>query len=268
MKTKSRTVRDSQVYIKTAMAGLGLCCICMALEMPALGQVPPTPPRPAAPSDRPADLNDIMRAVNPELFNAVRDGDIAKMRGLIEKGADVNLTNQHGQTALMFAGGFGQTNAVALLLAKGAALNAVDRKGKTALAFAVQKGQQAVVMQLLQAGAKADIKDKGGQTALIHAAQAGHTGVLGTLFDHKADLNIQDSSGMTALMWAALGGHEAAVRFLIGKGANAQLQSAARRTAKDYATAPVIVELLKKAESGEGGGAKQPVPTPEKGGVK
>jgi ankyrin repeat protein len=45
----------------------------------------------------------------------------------LEKGADINLGNQNGVTALMFAAGRGRTEQVQLLLSKGALIDQRDK---------------------------------------------------------------------------------------------------------------------------------------------
>jgi len=64
---------------------------------------------------------------------------------LIEKGADINITNDHDQTPLMLAILYGKTEYFALeLIRKGAYLDAVDEKGKTALDYAIEKNRTGV----------------------------------------------------------------------------------------------------------------------------
>ena len=59
---------------------------------------------------------------------------------LLEHGADVNIRNRSGATALAYAATFGQTQAVELLLAAGADKSIQDVNGKTAHAHAKEKG--------------------------------------------------------------------------------------------------------------------------------
>jgi ankyrin repeat protein len=73
---------------------------------------------------------------------------------LIEKGASVNLTDHgEGWSALMFAGGEGQVEVIRTLLAHGADAELVDEDGETALTFAQRNGH-ADAASLLQAAMK------------------------------------------------------------------------------------------------------------------
>ena len=66
-------------------------------------------------------------------------------------GVDVNARYDNDLTALMWAAGFGQDEAVKLLLARGAERDARDNRGKTALAIAEDEGRQTTAA-LLRAG--------------------------------------------------------------------------------------------------------------------
>ncbi|KAI5777396.1 ankyrin repeat-containing domain protein [Geopyxis carbonaria] len=72
------------------------------------------------------------------------------MRILIDRGANVNATNDHGETALMLAAEKGSPRMVTLLLDRGADVNAKDSEGQTALSIA---GDGAVADLLKSRGA-------------------------------------------------------------------------------------------------------------------
>ena len=72
---------------------------------------------------------------------------------LIEKGADVNLANEQGVTALMFAAEKGRSDLALLFMEKGAALNAKDKEGQTAIVHAVEEGQADMAGLLADKGA-------------------------------------------------------------------------------------------------------------------
>jgi len=44
-----------------------------------------------------------MREIDKELLNACWNGDLEKVKQLLEEGADVNAKDKYGWTALMFA---------------------------------------------------------------------------------------------------------------------------------------------------------------------
>ena len=63
------------------------------------------------------------------------------MRLLLDSGADKNLAEKHGCTALMFASQNGHLEVVRLLLVSGAGKNLARNNGSTALMLASQSGQ-------------------------------------------------------------------------------------------------------------------------------
>ena len=85
-----------------------------------------------------------------------RGGNVQRVRDLLDRGADVNVGNYKGQTALHCAAKAGFAPIVALLLDHGAAVNAKDDKGQTPLATALRskvkdKDRLAAVIDLLTA---------------------------------------------------------------------------------------------------------------------
>jgi len=88
------------------------------------------------------------------LMHASKEGNIAQVNALLAKGADVNVKDSHGLTALMLASQNGHSEVVKLLLAKGADINAKANNGRTALMEASQNGHSEAVKLLKAAGAK------------------------------------------------------------------------------------------------------------------
>ena len=91
--------------------------------------------------------------VNSDLSDAARKGDTATVQTLLNNGADVNATDEHGGTALMYAAVNGHTATVQALIDAGADVNKLHNFGKSALILAQEKGHTAVVGLLIQAGA-------------------------------------------------------------------------------------------------------------------
>jgi len=68
----------------------------------------------------PALAQDPKQALNDQLYEAVRRGDVAGVTALLDKGADVNAKFRYGATALFKAAERGNVEIVKLLLARGA----------------------------------------------------------------------------------------------------------------------------------------------------
>ena len=94
-------------------------------------------------------------AVNEELWNAARDGDVARVTRALEKGADVNAKTRYGATALTFAADKGRTDVVKLLIERGADINAQDSFYQMrALDMAMMNSHSDVALLLLERGSK------------------------------------------------------------------------------------------------------------------
>jgi ankyrin repeat protein len=116
--------------------------------------------------------------VTPEWEHAAEQGLVDVLARLLEKGADVNARNRHGQTALMIAATEGNPDAVTLLAAHGANLDCTAKYGLSALMIAVVRGHGDVVRALLAVGADQSIRGTGapgfaGKTALDLARARG-----------------------------------------------------------------------------------------------
>jgi hypothetical protein len=87
------------------------------------------------------------------LHRAANRGDLATVKALLEKGADVNARGLAKQTPLHLA----VTKEIAqLLISKGAQIEARDRYGRTPLFWAAGAGRKDVAEALLAGGAQAD----------------------------------------------------------------------------------------------------------------
>ncbi|KAF4995561.1 hypothetical protein FDECE_12760 [Fusarium decemcellulare] len=83
------------------------------------------------------------------LMFAARRGFEEVVKLLLDKGADIELSDSEGRTPLMWAAYCGKENVVKLLLEKGASITSKDVKGRTPLSLAAEKGHEAIV-KLLQ----------------------------------------------------------------------------------------------------------------------
>jgi ankyrin repeat protein len=99
------------------------------------------------------------------LYEAVSVGDSAWVRERIAEGDDVDqMSPPYGFTPLMEAAGLNDAIA-GLLLEVGADPNVRDSDGWTALAFAAYRRSASAVELLLEAGADAELEPTGGESA-------------------------------------------------------------------------------------------------------
>ncbi|KAJ7260217.1 ankyrin repeat-containing domain protein [Mycena rebaudengoi] len=137
------------------------------------------------------------------LYLSAEDGYLDGVRGLLQKGADVNLLAEEG-TALYAATAKGHTEIVIVLLQNGADVNAMGGRYGTALQVACARSHLECVSILLENGA--DISIQGGKygTALQAACFAGCAPIVELLLEHGADVNTRCGEYGTALQAAAV----------------------------------------------------------------
>lgn len=163
-------------------------------------------------------LSDEPAEASQQLLLASHNGEIARIRQLLEEGADVSAADERGQTALMLAAFNGHTDIVWLLLEEGARIEARNRDGRTVLMFAASGPFPATVQVLLEAGASPDVADEiEGWTALMFASAEGNTEVARVLLEHGADPSLKDKDGETALDFAKNNGHVKVMQLLQGE---------------------------------------------------
>ncbi len=153
--------------------------------------------------------------------DAAMQRDNAGVAALLETGADVNLAQADGATALHWAAYHGNVSLAGLLLEAGADASAANRNGSTPLWLAASHGDAVMVEALLEGGADANEELPLGRRPLMLAARSGAVDAVRALLDHGADANAaEDERGTTALMQAADQGHADVVAVLIEHGAD------------------------------------------------
>ena len=128
------------------------------------------------------------------LIWAAERGDLDSLDRILAGGINVNATGTFGRTALIEA-----TDAVARLLEHGADPDLADVSGDTALIHGARRDRSEIVDLLLAAGADPSRAGQNGNTALIVAAQKGHSHIADSLIDSGANLNAENAEGYTAL---------------------------------------------------------------------
>jgi ankyrin repeat protein len=161
-------------------------------------------------------------AMDRDLIAAAERGDVAAVRQLLAKGANVNAQDEKRDSAFLIAGARGRTEVLKLLLPAGADLKSTNRYGGTALIPACHYGHLETVKLLL--GTKIDVNHVNnlGWTALLEAVILGdggptHTEIVRQLLAHGANPGIADKEGVTPLAHARRRNYAAMVALLENK---------------------------------------------------
>ncbi|XP_073228584.1 ankyrin repeat domain-containing protein 16-like [Porites lutea] len=159
------------------------------------------------------------------LHHAVYGSDVSSeiLSCLIGIGADVNARTNNGVTPLMIAAEKGHINAVTSLVKCGANVDLQDKDGQTALHHAMQSPQASiceVLSCLIKDGADVNAHTFHNETPLMLASRDGHVNVVTFLIKHGADVDLQDKDGDTALHYAASSSLPEVVEMLLNLGAS------------------------------------------------
>ena len=139
------------------------------------------------------------------LLDAVVAADVDRVRKLLAAGADCDVRNAEGATALMLAAHAGNLVLVKILIEAGAEVNATDARGWGALMKAaynpeLDRGFADVAQALIDAGANVEAPIGYGIRPLMLAAGYGETAVVEVLLNAGADVLARNDGGLTALM--------------------------------------------------------------------
>ena len=181
------------------------------------------------------------------LFDALRQGDMAKVKNAVNGGADMNVRDQYGNTLLMHAAVYGTAGDLNFLLAHDADVNAANQAGHTALMRAMPDLTKIKLLVEHKADINAATVD--GTTPVMLAARIPGAGdLLRYLIENGADLGRKDRRGSDALMIAVTEGAAGNLRILSDAGASGSRRRenvAALRQFPDSVSRPVVDRALR-----------------------
>ncbi len=196
------------------------------------------------------------------LFSAVNKGDLGAISSLLERGADINgRLKESGITPLMLAVKNSFGNLAQYLVIRGANLNILDNSGNTALHIAATKHDYPTINFLVDNAASINIIDKSGKKPLDYLPENKRTSIIinrlatqaefdQALFDFTesnsyvgaslainkgANVNSVNQHGNTALLLAVKANNADIVALLLSHGANPTKCDKDGKLAMDYA---------------------------------
>jgi hypothetical protein len=163
------------------------------------------------PAMKPADFSRALAYLCEDMTRRVHTHDFPKKQQLcidiaeklISKGAKINAVHEY-HTALRAAVLNGLDVYFNYLLQKGADANLRNDRGQTALMHTGGDSSLWFAKELIRAGAKVNIRSKSGRTALHEAAYWGNAALAKLLISKGAALNTKDDEGLTPLQLAAV----------------------------------------------------------------
>lgn len=129
------------------------------------------------------------------------EGKIELMRLFLARGANIDLINANGESALALAAFRGQFEAVKWLVERGAKINPPPRQW-SALHYAVFNGHREIAEFLMAQGADINARSTNGSSPLMMAVREGKEDLVKLLIDKGADRAVRNDWGDGALEWA------------------------------------------------------------------
>lgn len=155
------------------------------------------------------------------LVAAAISGDEAALSSILKIPAWVDFYTKDGQSALIKAAAAAKTNSLKLLLKKGADVNLQDAVGNTALhelSKVVNETNAEALSTLVAAGAKPEVRNDVGDTALLTAGKSLNLAAVKLLISAGADMNALDAKGENVMFEFVRQGQDKAVLELAGLG--------------------------------------------------
>ncbi len=153
------------------------------------------------------------------LHRAVVQGDLERVKLLLEWHARTDLPSHDGFLPLQAAVRLEQVESARALLDAGADASAVTAQVAAPLRLAVNLRHVELARMLLDAGARPDAASDG-YSPLQVAADKGDAAMVGVLLDGGADPNAGSSKYPPPITAAAYRGHAGIVRMMLGRGAS------------------------------------------------
>jgi ankyrin repeat protein len=157
------------------------------------------------------------------IHEAAESGDLAQVQRLIMGGTSVNEKTIRDETPLIVATLAGQGEIARYLLQRGANIDVRNESGLSALHAAAYAGQSNIVRLLIAKGAKVnDAKNEFGVTPLHLAAEENHIDTVRILLRLGAEPAALEVNGYSALSRAGWREHWGVVNELLANGATCQ----------------------------------------------
>ena len=151
---------------------------------------------------------------------AARHGRLDDLKACLEKGMNVNVTDEDGATPLLMACCYGHTSCVDVLLKANADPNVAGKHGITPVFFTCQENHPSCLKLLIARGANLDTPNsQDGGSPLYIACSKNNVECLRMLCEAGADVNKPRVDGSTGLQTAMRKKHKECVKLCIQYGA-------------------------------------------------
>jgi len=170
------------------------------------------------------------------IFTAACQGDLNKVKTLIDDGTDVNVKDEFGVSLLHWAAAADSPEVAEFLIAKGADVNAKSRLDANAKSRPYDRAPLMgahtlpVIELLISKGADVNAQQADGWTKLHVASINGDKDTVEFLIRNGADANIKINAGIPPLWYAVCMGRHDVIEPLIAGGADINFRAGNGRT--------------------------------------
>lgn len=162
---------------------------------------------------------------NTALMFAVKEQNLEALEELLNAQANPNITDNKNTRPLMWALEHDQREIAFTLLRGKAEIDVRNKNGYPPLHLAAENGDLAIVQELIRFGADINARTNEEFTALACAVKKNYEGIVQALLAEHADVNLLDCDGGSALMMAVSLEHEAIARMLIEAGSQIDIHT-------------------------------------------
>lgn len=168
--------------------------------------------------------------VNEKLLKASSTGNLQLIKRALKEGANINIQDHLGRSALMLATYNNDYVTSKLLIQKGADVNILDNALNNPFLYAGAEGYIDILRLTIEAGADASLLNRYGGTALIPASEHGYVDVVKLILSKtNTDVNHINNLGWTALLEAIIlndgnKNQQETIKLLIEHGADVNIK--------------------------------------------
>ena len=163
--------------------------------------------------------------MNEAMNQAASRGDAIMAKRLLSRGVHVNVPDEHGYTAFMYACGQGHLEIAELMITVGNATINGDNAKLTPLILAAKNCHNDIIRLLLKHGASVDQRDELDFTPLLIACDKNSTSCAEILLEANANPNAVDRRGNSALHYSAIHGNDSLAELLMNNGSSITLKN-------------------------------------------
>ena len=205
------------------------------------------------------------KSIHENLIEAARNGEISKIKTILDNGANVNYQDASGKTVLhlLCLLPFVEDNSQSsdsiflYLIDHGSDVNIADKNGNTPLFYSIQSGNYDVTVFLVNHGANVNQRNKNLQTPMYNAVSFIISGVkevrsiefVRFLYQAGADILVKDKEGKNLMHNSK---DPMITAWLIEHGLSPRLKDIYGKTPLDYSSAEIFKmrDAIAGADSG------------------